>query len=463
MLKRLRIRNFKAWEDTGDVDLAPITVLFGNNSSGKSSIDQLLLLLKQTAESPDRKRVLHPGDRRSLVDLGTFRDMIYRHNTDNRLGFELEWTLSNSLSVENSRTDETYEGDRLGFGCEVQQSSGELSALGVNWMSYELFRNDDPNLSFGMRSTDESHSEYELTTQHYSAVRSKGRVWPLPEPVRFYGFPDEAVAYYENTGFLPDFTLALERLFNSLYYLGPLRKRPARTYTWSGEVPESVGRDGERAVEAILAARNRKISRGYKKYYYPFEEVVARWLNNLGLIDNFEIEPIAADRKEYEVQVEMDQGGPTVKLPDVGFGVSQVLPIIVQCFYAPRDSILVLEQPEIHLHPSVQAALADLFVEAVKSKEDGERRNIQLIIESHSEHFLRRLQRLIAEEKISQDSVAAYFCEFGRKKASLHELEIDLFGRIENWPEEFFGDIASEVESQTRAMIERRKKGEGEE
>ena len=80
MLTKLRIKNFKAWNDTGDVRIAPLTVLFGSNSAGKSSLGHLLLALKQTAASTDRRRALDTGDASSLVDLGTFVDCLHRHD-----------------------------------------------------------------------------------------------------------------------------------------------------------------------------------------------------------------------------------------------------------------------------------------------------------------------------------------------------------------------------------------------
>jgi hypothetical protein len=109
----------------------------------------------------------------------------------------------------------------------------------------------------------------------------------------------------------------------------------------------------------------------------------------MGLLRSFEVRSIAAHRKEYEVVVQAGGSKGSVNLPDVGFGVSQVLPVVVQCFYTSPHTTIMLEQPEIHLHPSVQTALADLFIEAIQSREDGEDRGIQLIVESHSEHFLR--------------------------------------------------------------------------
>ena len=143
-------------------------------------------------------------------------------------------------------------------------------------------------------------------------------------------------------------------------------------------------------------------------------------------------------------------------LPDVGFGISQVLPVLVQCFYAPPGSIILMEQPEIHLHPSAQSALADVMIDAIKSRENYSDRNIQLIIETHSEHFLRRLQRRIAEEKISQDEVSAYFAKISGAQPILEPLEIDLFGNIRNWPEHFFGDEMGDITEQAKWALKRR-------
>jgi len=339
---------------------------------------------------------------------------------------------------------------------------GRQGPVVVDEFEYELRNGGAKSLSVGMQRSDEG-DKYDLISERYIPIRSKGRVWPLLDPVRFYGFPDEAVAYYENTGFLPDLTLSLEKQLGRVSYLGPLRETPHRTYNWSGEVPEHVGGTGGRSVEAILAASERQISRGYKARYRPFQAVIANWLSRLGLISDFQVKPIAKNRKEYEVNVQVTPWSPPVNLPDVGFGVSQVLPVITQCFYAAHGSTIILEQPEIHLHPKVQAGLADLFIEATRAREDNRDRSIQLLVESHSEHFLRRLQRLVAEEAILPSEIAVYFCSNERGSAQIEELEMDLFGRIRNWPRGFFGDLTEEVAEQTRNMLRRMREDSEEE
>ena len=129
------------------------------------------------------------------------------------------------------------------------------------------------------------------------------RAWSLKDTVRFYGFPDELVAYYQNAEFVQELNLRHEKLFRSLFYLGPLRTKAERLYSWGGVNPESVGFSGENTVAAILSARNRKISLGYKRQAKPFEEIIAQKLKEMGLIEEFKVNPISEQRQEYEVKV----------------------------------------------------------------------------------------------------------------------------------------------------------------
>lgn len=462
MLTKLRIKNFKAWRDTGDIRLAPLTVLFGTNSGGKTSIPQLLLLLKQTAESPDRQRALHLGDSRTLVDVGTFDDVVYSHDVLQPVEFALSWSLDKPFIVHDPLNGKQYTGQHFEFAATLKADSQHQPRTTA--FRYELKNGEEVAVDVALceraeGKTTRKKPEFELSSDRYALTRHAGRVWGLPEPLRFYGFPDEVAAYYQNAAFTSGFVLELERMLRSLFYVGPLREYPRRLYLWSGDVPDHVGIKGERAVEAILAAQRRSFNWKTRQKTKALPLVVAERLKGMGLIHDFQVNPLGQHRKEYEVLVRTNPRLPEVKLTDVGFGVSQVLPVIVECLYVPRRSIVIFEQPEIHLHPRVQADLADLFVDAIRAREDGAPRECQFIVESHSEHFLRRLQRRIAEEELSNDDAALYFVRAEGAESRIDQLEVDPFGNIKNWPENFFGDEMGDLVARREAQAKRMEKG----
>jgi len=188
-----------------------------------------------------------------------------------------------------------------------------------------------------------------------------------------------------------------------------------------------------------------------RRKHLTLEERVAQWLKELNLIESFVVRPITPESKLFQVWVKRHANTPEVLITDVGFGVSQILPVITLCYYAPVGSVLLLEQPEIHLHPSVQAGLADVFIDAINT------RKVQIILESHSEHLLRRLQRRIAEDKLGTENAALYFCTMEEGESKLQQLVMDMFGIIENWPKDFFGDSFGEIAKTSDAIMARKK------
>ncbi len=458
MLTTLQFRNFKAWKDSGPIRLAPLTVLFGANSAGKTSIPQLLLLLKQTAESSDRQRALQFGDSRTIIDTGTYDDAVHKHDISQPLEVEFSWSLGAPLSISDPLGPTRYQGDAIRFKVSINADKKHQPVVGS--LEYSVLDRGSEQLSVGMKRQGEG-AKFELTASHYRFVRHAGRAWPLPQPVRFYGFPDELTAYYQNSAFAADLVLELERMLRGVYYVGPLRENPKRLYLWSGDVPDHVGVKGDRAIEAILAAGGRAFNLTPKQRTKPLAEMVAERLQTMRLISEFKVKQLGTHRKEYEVLVQTSAEMPEVKLTDVGFGVSQVLPVIVECFYVPRRSIVIFEQPEIHLHPRVQADLADLFVDAIRARENGEERDCQFIVESHSEHFLRRLQRRISEQRLSAEEAALYFVHTEQGSAHIEELTVDQYGNIKNWPEGFFGDEMGDLVARTEAQAKRMEQRDG--
>ena len=460
MLTELRIQNFKAWRDTGPIRMAPLTVIFGANSAGKSSLGHLLLALKQTARLTDRRRALHLGDLQSDIDLGTFADCLYGHDLRAKLGFTLGWKLPAPLTLRDPLAKQTaYTGETLRLQATLRADGRGLPTL--ESFRYELRQGAEPRLTVDHKIDDSRKSV--LDVQPLKLVHAPGRKWGLEPPEKFYRFSDVTLARYQNADALALLPLEVERQLEGVIYLGPLREPPRRTYHWAGDTVPDVGVRGEYAIAALLAATDagRELNRGYKQRRQRFDVFIASWLKDLGVINDFTVRQIAEGRKEYEVVVRTRARSPEVKLTDVGFGVSQVLPALVQAFYAPSHSTVWMEQPEIHLHPRVQAELADAFISAVQAYEDGKPRGVQIVIESHSEHFLLRLQRRVAEGLLKPEEVAIYFVCDAEEGAALEELKLDMLGEIENWPEGFFGDDLGEIAARTQAAIRRRMQGEG--
>lgn len=449
MLTRLRLENFKSWQDTHDIALKPITGFFGANSSGKSGLIHALLLLKQTAESADRGIVFHFSGTAARVDLGDFASVLHGHETDRALGISLDWRTEKPFEVTDTYARGVVASSKdIGFRVVSRlEASGAREQLVIDQMSYRV-----GNAVFGMRRG--TRNKYKPFTENldFKFIPNRGRPWDIPSLVKCYGFPDTVRAYYQNAGFLTDLEFALEQRLQKVYYLGPLRAHPQRVYAWSGGQPLDMGEAGKSVVDALLAAdqRGQKIGRGTGRPRLTLEQYVAQWLKDIGLIHEFRVVPIAKDRGLYEVKVRKSRKAAEVLITDVGFGVSQILPVLVLCFYVPEGSTVILEQPEIHLHPIAQAGLADFFIDAWK------KRKVQILLESHSEHLLRRLQRRIAEETLCKDDVALFFCSADDGASRLDELEVNPFGNIANWPRDFFGDQFGEIAAMSEAAQTRR-------
>ncbi len=454
MITQLRIENFKSWRDTGEMRLAPITAIFGANSSGKTALLQWLLMLKQTVESADRKRVLYTSttnDERAYVDLGTFSDIVWGHQLPAELKFFIQWKPINKFVVfaPNTSPGALLEPvEMLEFSAEIVETS---EIMNIAEFKYTFYHNNILN-SIGMQC--ESKDKYILIDENYDLLPIRSGANPLPSPVKCYGFPDQAKTAYQNASVLSDLELAFQNLSENIYYLGPLREYPHRSYVWAGDQPQDVGRRGERSIPALLATRkwNLYLADRRNEKVQTIEARIAEWLQELGLIEAFTVEPIAPGRNEYEVRVKRSADSSEVLITDVGFGVSQVLPVLILCYYVPEGSTIILEQPEIHLHPAVQAGLADVFIDAIKT------RHIQLIIESHSEHLLHRLQRRIAEEELTADQTALYFTKFEDGESRLEPLNLDEYGNITNWPKDFFGDEMGDLVALTKAEMRRRQR-----
>lgn len=219
----------------------------------------------------------------------------------------------------------------------------------------------------------------------------------------------------------------LETLLDDLVYLGPLRSAPQRFYQRGG--------------------RGHLPGDGHDVAMYLFDNatVVAQvneWLQRLEIPYSLDVVPVSAGPAGLlgnlvALTLTDRRSGVTVTPADVGFGISQVLPIVVEML-AGRNRIVCVEQPETHIHPRLQARLADLLIESA----DRTGRGNQLIVETHSEHLLLRLQRRIREGAVDANAVSVlYVDQVEGEPATVQRLRMDEDGDfIDEWPSGFFDD-----------------------
>jgi predicted ATPase len=437
MLIKLRIKNFKCFEDTGEMEIRPLTVFVGPNSSGKSSIMQFLLALRQTVESPDIQVAFAPND--SWVRLGSYPDFIFRHEWQRELEAMLEFTENLPAPVRSSKQPRKL---RLKVRWRYNKKTTQIQLE-----ESQLVFNDGEFSQFLMRKA----GRYEATLKIASEDGKEWRYEALP--VHFYNFAAR-IKKGEKPIDLPQRVPRHPMVFivgeivasemRRLFYLGPLREFPQRSYVISGQAPSDVGVRGERSAEVLWFASRTKRQR------QQMLKNINRWVKEFGIAKEVKLQRLGRSNQYQVLFVDAATNLP-VNIADVGFGASQLLPIIVQGFYAPPGSVLLIEQPEIHLHPRAQATLGDLLMEVVKG---GDR---QIIVETHSEHLLARIQRRIAEQKFSHEQVAIYYFEPTTEGAKIHRLELDEYGQLaEPIPEGFFEEGWREALAQIVAIGKRK-------
>lgn len=246
-------------------------------------------------------------------------------------------------------------------------------------------------------------------------------------------------------------------------YLGPLRNAPGPFYDTNQYDDESVGLRGEFTAALLYKKKNMIISYNFpilfnKEQNIKFEErrdtlynACISWLSYLGVLTEIEV----GDRGElgYNLQVKNVNDKKLQGLSHVGVGVSQVLPIIVMLLLSEKNDILILEQPELHLHPKIQSRLCDLIIACSITER-------QCIIETHSEYIINRLRLRIAQSPDSKliHSNFLYFVNKVQNYSVFEKVDINRFGAIPNWPEGFFDQTDKEIEKILIAASNKSKK-----
>jgi len=293
--------------------------------------------------------------------------------------------------------------------------SSDIPTLGSLTEYYAKFRTNYSYNLLGLKRNGPGQNNKRMTVQHWGRRKCDPDVL-LNTPVRVVN-----AAYRQ-----------IKRFFaaDTINYVGPLRAFPQRYYLLD-----------ESNIEGSLNyLSGTSLAETLKKN----DAVIAQingWLAKFGLSISVK------EFKDIIHNIVVNQSNLDLNITDVGFGISQVLPILVQGFMSTYHSLTLIEQPEIHLHPNMQAELGDLFADIIHShrqqvelfNEDG-RPEKRLLIETHSEYLIKRLRRRISEGKLDSRDIGLYFIEPRTPKndsAVLREIAIEKNGAFE-WPRDFY-------------------------
>ncbi len=496
MLENISLENFKGFKNLENLKVKPITILCGTNSCGKSSILQSILLLKQTLESQNPNQILLLNGR--FVHLGSFENIIFEKNTDNRLCFELNFQLTKDDQRAASRTNSVplrlLLADLFPRGSQPQNHDIILSAKIVLRTSKNKSRNKNhiktitveqfqfnleglgsdkqkiPGPSIDVKIDD--NDSYTIIWKnlrnrvHREDLNNEGEV--VSAKIKFtslfsivpveMGSDSERIRNFSDVSFsIYRINSLLQAIFTSYSYIGPLREEPYRRYIYENEIIE-IGIKGENAAYIYLNEQNKPV---YNHYFYDeksntfklkkesnLSDAVQEWLELMN-IKGFKSELI--NEIVYLNLNSSSASKTSVSIADVGFGVSQIFPIILEGLRMPHRNTLLLEQPEIHLHPNLQMQLADYFIALAKSGK-------KVIVETHSDHIINRLVRRIVEDEsdILKNLIGIYFISATDSGSVFEEICINENFGITNWPSDFFDQAALEQENILKAGLRKR-------
>lgn len=477
MIRNIRLRNFKAFRDTRPIEIKPITILAGPNSSGKSSIIQSLLLLKQTLENDEPDVALNLDGR--FLQFSRLSELTYGRPALNSCKVTYDVTLDNLLpqrlvqphypgvemdprgrpvKVESDvrfsfRHREGTGGkprlvlDRFELGSRVGKIRGPRIALTYRDRRYQVKLEGeglDPGRLFGNRRIAGAlvrHFRPSLLLMENELADSDVR----PPTVQLPPIFRTSLLDFEN------------ELQNLVHYLGPLREAPRRAYLHSGSQSAEIGQRGEYAAQILWLERDDPVTyvpmAGQAPVVAPLKDAVTDVFRLIGMNQPLSVQSIRSVMYQVLLGLPGMRRQKQVTVADVGFGVSQLLPIVVFGLRAPVGSLLLLEQPEIHLHPKLQANLADFLLMMAWSE-------VRLIVETHSDHLINRLRRRIAEDSTGKlgEQVSILFVNASEGRGSRVEpLTVNEFGVIDNWPADFLPEASDEAEAIVLAGLRKRR------
>lgn len=461
---KISIYNFKSIKKLLNFEIKPFTVLSGVNSSGKSSFVQLLLLLKQTVSLDSSK--IHLDLEGDLYQVRDFKDILFSKNLENKLKviFEFNKTEFNNRAV--ATVFDIFEGNyvyeieiEFGFDKENKEFISEfvvkvLLSEGDKREQFIKFKTEkNGDYHYSIQTNHQTYTDFEWNRdQTISNIRFTS-IYPTEYEI-LENNVTERKALKAN-----EFKSIIDSFFNSISYIGPLREQPKDEYP-SSRNPNYIGSKGEFVAQVL--EKNIELKIQFNKFqenedginYETYEDSLLNAVN-YWMCEKFKIaKNISVTKREdyYQIKLITDTGLETT-IKHVGFGISQLLPIIVEGLRISANGILILEQPEIHLHPKYQSLLFDfLYGLTLQGK--------IVIVETHSDHLITRMRRRIAEDTTNtmSNNINLTFIESRKRENIFRTLDLDDYGVLDYFPEDFIEQSGNESRLIVKAQMKKRTK-----
>jgi len=475
---KISIENFKSIKLLKDFELKPLTILSGINSSGKSSFIQLLLLIKQTLDHDSAKNQLFlKGDH---YEINEFKDIISGKNFENKLKIIFEFTKEEDILF-NSQDRQTifdsfdtylirisvafdYIGEKIvitDFMITYVLPAGDKREQFVKFKTIhgekDNFSIEANNLIFGNELWGPSPN---ITDLVYSSIFPTWYEITETEISESTKKDQKAIKQEKVNRYLPKIAgikSMLDNKFASFSYIGPLREQPKDEYALTSQ-KRHVGKLGQFTAQILENFADESIE--FMKPIFSEDEVTYKIEKSTLLVavkywmcDVFKIGvDIYAKKNGDSVSVFLqNEGGIETTIKHVGFGISQILPIVVEGLIMERNRTLILEQPEIHLHPKIQSLLFDFLYSLILNKKN-------IIIETHSDHFITRMRRRVAESRQEGfvDNVSLTFIDTDKGEVLFEIIELDDMGTLDYFPDDFIEQSNLELKAIVRAQMRKR-------
>lgn len=437
MFTRLMAKNFRAFKEL-DIPCAKINLFFGPNNSGKSAAMSIISLLAQTIRSPDRDVPLLLNG--VFEDLGTYEDVVYLNDVAQDITLGMEFTAIGSPDESPpgpiDRTIEAtfhYRRPRHQIVLDKLRLSDRATGVVLETRVAKVSKSQiivDVGSDYVDDVTRGPASSGHIILDHFlpEVNRSARLMFPRKRTGR------RGMSYREFGFQLYEFGTILREQLDGVEFIGPFRRNPERIYPFSGETPSSVGVHGENTVGVLVS--NDFLPRRQQK---SLISNISKWFQKSGIARELLIFPFS--ERNFEIRLRHVDTGEEENIVDVGYGCSQILPILVAGYQLDAGRTLAIAQPEIHLHPKAEAEIGTFLCDVAS-------RDIQVFAETHGVHLMLRLQSHVAAGDLSPDDVNV-FCIYSdkrTKKKMCRRIPMGPDGFFqEEWPRGFFTERLDEA------------------